>query len=411
MRNLPESAAIKLELLFSGVRYTPALGEAAEGALPNYYPYRFAEGEEDPTGSGQAVIPYLMSLDDDTLIRVKGNHESLWSVEGDGAGGYVLVRDGELGRGVRFQQMPDWMTQSCEDGTPMARVGASLHGDMLVVNPTPGCQYFPARRQFGRRMRCAFCLYGKPADWQASLGQSIDEPLLPDWALRRLQETVSAAVASGEVRHVYLVGGSMVDPNEEAARYLQLARAMREGCSDIPYLTCGSSALPDEALEELRGEGLVDGVCFNLEVFGRDLFELVCPGKAHSVGYEGWIASLERAVDLFGEGNVYSAMVSGIELEPRYGDMSVDDALDRAEVGVAMLLERGIHSILSLYWPLQERGSEKLLSSLRSYFAELHLRAERLRRERNSRFNEIFMCHRCSYMQLECDLDRLPGCS
>jgi hypothetical protein len=410
MIELPASVALKLDLLFEGIRYTSALGQGAEGALPNYYPYRFAEGEEDPTGTGQAAIPYLLTLDDETLIRIKGNHESPYFIDRDDQGRFFLEHDkGGDPWGLTFEPLPEWMSQECSDGTLMGRTGVSLHGDMLVVNPAPGCQYWPARKQHGRRMRCAFCLYGQPAPYHAALGQEIDNPLLPDWSIRRLQETVAAAVASGTIRHVYLVSGSMMDWEDEARRYLQISRALREGVKNLPYVACGSGALPDHALRTMRDEELVDGVCFNLEVFGADLFEKICPGKTVSVGYDRWLESLERSVELWGVGNVYSAMVAGIELEPRFAGLTVDEAVRRALDGADDLLSRGILPIFSLYWPLYGKGAEELLSNLRDYFGQVHLGYAELRRKHGRYFDPAFMCHRCAYMQLECDLDRAPA--
>ena len=407
MNELPRSVALKLDLLFEGIRFTKALGDASEGALPNFYPYKFAEGEEDPTGEGQAVIPYLLTLEDGTLIRIKGNHESPYRVDRDEDGRFLLVHDdGGDPWPLSFEPLPSWMGSECSDGTPMSRTSVSVHGDMLVVNPAPGCQYWPALKTFGHRKRCAFCLYGKPAEYHKALGQEIDNPLLPDFALRRIADTVDAAAATGTVRHVYLVSGSMVDWEDEARRYIQISRALRERCGELPYVTCGSGALPDHALETLHQEKLVDGVCFNLEVFGEDLFAQICPGKTHSVGYGPWIGSLEKAVSLWGTGNVYTAMVAGVELEPRYGGLSVEEACRRSLESTDDLLSRGILPIFSLYWPLYGKAPEQLLVNLRDYFARVHLGYAELREKHGLAFNHDFMCHRCAYMQLECDLDR-----
>ena len=46
MNLLTGSARLKLDLMFDGLRYSRALGAAAEHAFPNYYPYRFQPGEE-----------------------------------------------------------------------------------------------------------------------------------------------------------------------------------------------------------------------------------------------------------------------------------------------------------------------------------------------------------------------------
>ena len=86
-------SAMKLDLMFDGIRYTEALGEAAAHAYPNYYPYRFQKGEPDPTGQGKVEIPYLVTLPDETLIRVKGSFESPWHVAGDRSSGYKLINE------------------------------------------------------------------------------------------------------------------------------------------------------------------------------------------------------------------------------------------------------------------------------------------------------------------------------
>ena len=87
MNSLPDSARLKLDLMFEGIRYSEALGAAAEHAFPNFYPYRFQPGEANPTGKAKVTIPYLMSLQDGTLIRVKGNGSSSRRVTRSGASG------------------------------------------------------------------------------------------------------------------------------------------------------------------------------------------------------------------------------------------------------------------------------------------------------------------------------------
>jgi len=406
---LPFPVDLKLDLLFEGIRYSPALGQAAAAAQPNFYPYRFRPDEQHRTPDGQAPIPYLLDLQDDTLVRIKGNHASPYVVAQSAGEGYELQHDQGLflPQAVRFEPRLEWMRGTCSDGTPMAAAGVSAHGDMLVVNPAPACQYFVAPKRNGRSLRCAFCLYGRPDRRAAALGQKIDEPLLPAATLARMQEVVRAAIAEGGVRHVYIVAGSMLDWEDEAARYLQLACALRDGCPDIPYLACGSGALPKAAVRRLATDNLVDGVCFNLEVFGAALFERICPGKNHSVGYDRWLASLEQAVERFGAGNVYSAMVTGIELEPEYDPPPLARAVETCLSGAEDLLGRGVLPIFSLYWPLHGADDAAKLSRLREYFAAVNLGYGKLRRSAGLKVNPAFMCHRCSYMQLECDLDRV----
>lgn len=402
---LEGSPALKTAVMFEGIRYTEALGAAAAHSLPNYYPYRFQAGEHDPTGSGKATIPYLINTADGTLIRVLGNGRSRWSVTGSRDQGYRLRHD-DAGAAldIRFEPLHRWMQSETQDGFPMARAGVSTHGDMLVVNVAPGCEYF-LHKVNGKAMRCTFCSYGAPDQRTAHLGQRAGQVAIPELTLTRMQEAVRAVVAETEIRHIYLVGGSLTDPVAEGERFLRLARAVREAnVGGIP-VALGSGALPDEVLARFHREQLVDSVCFNLEVWSERLFAAVCPGKHAYVGYDRWIAALEAAVGLWGRCRVYSAMVAGIELEPEYA-MEWEAAADLAVRGVEDLCGRGIIPIYSLYWPVGGKERSDYESRLRNYFERLALSYLEIRRRHDLRIWDGFMCHRCAYMQIECDLDR-----
>jgi len=399
------SPQLKLDVMFEGIRYTDALGAAADHSLPNYYPYRFKAGEPDPTGQGKATIPYLINLPDGTLIRILGNGDSGWSVDGDAERGYTLHHDhrGTEFVGIAFEPLHRWMHGKTSDGFPMARAGVSTHNDMLVVNVAPGCEFF-LHKHDGVSMRCRFCSYGAPDERTAHLGQVTGQVEIPDTTLARMQEAIEAVMSETEIRHIYLVGGSLTDGAEEGRRFLQLARAVREANIGSVPVTLGSGAIPDDRLQQFHEEALVDSVCFNLEVWSEPLFAKVCPGKHRYVGYQRWIESLEKAVSLWGPGRVYSAMVAGIELEPEYG-MDWRQAADTAIAGARDLCERGILPIYSLYWPVGGRDRTDYQSSLRNFFERLNLEYYDIRRNLGLEIWDGFMCHRCAYMQLECDLE------
>ncbi len=401
---LPASAGLKLDLMFEGLRYTEALGAAAAHAYPNFYPYRFEKGEPDPTGKGKADIPYLLRTTDGTTLRIQGSGRSRWYVDGSQASGYTLHCDGEAaGVSVDFEPLPDWMTREI-DGLPMAQAGVSLHSDMAVINVAPGCEYFLHKRD-GKNLRCSFCAYGAPDERTRHLGQEAGQVAIPEVTLARMQRTLEAAIAEGDIRHVYLVGGSLPDWRDEGERFLQLARSVQEVVDHRIPVTLGSGALPADQLEQFKAENLVDAACFNLEVWSEDLFSRVCPGKHTFVGYSRWIESLEHAVRIFGRGRVYSAMVAGIELEPDYG-MTPEAATELVVAGARDLCSRGIVPIYSLYWPVGGRGHPDYLSRLRNFFETLNIEYHNLRQEYGLGIWDGFMCHKCAYMQLECDVDR-----
>ena len=395
------------------MRWTSALSEAMSFAAPNFYPYRFGPDEAalDPSGTGKAVMPYLMTLQDGTLIRLKGNPTSAWRIEGPDAGGaYSLWHDGTptaLRTQVSFDPKPSWSGQHTSDGTPLSAVGVDFHGEMLVVNVAPGCQYFTSRPASGKgNLKCTFCGYGRPDDRMAALGQTIDQTDLAPHTSVRLREALRVAKSDGRMRHVYLVGGSMIDWAEEGRRFLDLARLVREEVGDSAYIALGSGALPTEQLEQFHAEGLVDGACFNLEVWGHELFKSVCPGKEQFIGWNRWLESLYAASSLWGREHTFTAMVGGVELEPEHGGYPVDAAIANAMEGTRTLLDNGVTPVWSLYWPLWGADHPERLAELRRYFEELNLAYAELRRSMGVVVNPDFLSHKSAYMQLECDMDR-----
>jgi hypothetical protein len=170
-------------------------------------------------------------------------------------------------------------------------------------------------------------------------------------------------------------------------------------------VSLGSGALPADMIERFHDEGLVENVCFNLEVWSEPLFAKICPGKNRYVGYARWIEALERAVALWVRGRVYTAMVAGIELEPEHG-LDWEQAAALAIRGADDLCGRGIIPIYSIYWPLGGRDHPHYYARLRSYFERLNGAYYALRQRHGLAIWDGFMCHRCAYMQLECDVDR-----
>ena len=405
MTSLTGSPALKVQVMCEGIRYTDALGRAAMHSMPNFYPYRFKAGEPDPTGKGLATIPYLINTRDGTEIRVLGSGDSPWHVEGDRERGYLLVDD-RSGQSVpiEFEPLDPWMTQTTADGLPLAKAGLQTHGDMLVINVAPGCEYFLHKHE-GESMRCAFCAYGAPDERTAHLGQVTGRVEIPQQTLERMAEGLHAIVRQTTIRHIYLVGGSLTDGRKEGERFLQLARFLkRENRYGIP-VALGSGAIPDDQIEQFRREELVDFVCFNLEMWSEALFAKVCPGKNRYVGYPRWIEALETAVRVFGRGRVYSAMVAGIELDPEHG-LSWQEAARTALEGAEDLCRRGVIPIYSLMWPSGGKDRPDYHERIRGYFETLNLGYQQVRRKHGLHVSEGFMCHRCAYMQLECDLDR-----
>jgi hypothetical protein len=300
--------------------------------------------------------------------------------------------------------MRPWLTQKTVDGLPFSQAGVTTHGDMLVINVAPGCEYF-LHKHDGQSMRCAFCAYGAPDERTKHLGQVTGQVEIPEPTLERMREALNAVIGQTEIRHIYLVGGSLTDWRKEGERFLQLARFVKQANTRGIPVALGCGAIPDDLIAQFHAEQLVQFVCFNLEMWSEPLFAKVSPGKQRYVGYQRWIASLETAVRHWGRGNVYSAMVAGIELEPEHG-LEWQDAAGLALQGAEDLCRRGVLPIYSLVWPSGGRQRPDYHARIRSYFEALITGYQAIRHQHGLSISDGFMCHRCAYMQLECDLDR-----
>ena len=404
MITLTDSPALKVQVMCEGIRYTEALGRAALHSMPNYYPYRFKPGEHDPTGKGVVTIPYLINTTDGTEVRIMGNGDSPWHVEGDRQQGYVLVDDrSDSSMPIEFEPLRPWMTQKTRDGLPFAQAGVTTHGDMLVINVAPGCEYF-LHKQDGVSMRCGFCSYGAPDERTTPLARKLVRSKFRPRRSSACEGAERGDRSDGDPPH--LPRGRLAHGRaKEGERFLQLARFVKQANTRRIPVALGSGAIPDDLIGQFHSERLVQHVCFNLEMWSEPLFAKVCPGKNRYVGYHRWIEALETAVRYWGRGNVYSAMVAGIELEPEHG-LEWEQAASLALEGAEDLCRRGIIPIYSLVWPVGGRQRPDYHARIRSYFETLCAGYQAIRRRHRLTVAETFMCHRCAYMQLECDLDR-----
>ena len=240
------------------------------------------------------------------------------------------------------------------------------------------------------------------------LGQEQGRADLDAELLERMSEVLAVAAASGEARHVYITGGSMLGAEDEARRFVPVIEAVRRAVGDRLRVTCGSGAVKRGDLQRYHDAG-ADSCCFNLETWDAGTFRAVCPGKQHYVGLDHWIQSLLDAVDIFGKGNVGSAFVAGVELRPPAPGMSASQMLASVKGGGGFLLDHGIVPLYSPLWPVEGTvyGQNDGISP--ELFLELEWQAFQLRAERQFPVPEWLICPGCSYMLLEVDFDRAFG--
>lgn len=404
--NSPDCVRLKAALLFYGVQFDRLLAEAGKWAFPNFMPYHLPPGEAPFEGQRRIAIPYLFRMEDDTQVRIRIKDESPFSLEcsADDRWFHILANGQRVAR-TTFEPRLGWVDKLTSDGTPMRSTGLSQHGEMLVLNVAPGCEYFVAPGANETRtenLSCSFCLYGLPDKRMEPLGQELYQISLPDETYLRVIEACQDP--NTQAKQLYMVGGSMLNPADEGRRFVELAKALNDaGLCERYYVACGSGAIPKDAMVELKDLG-VRGACFNLEVWDAKAFARVCPGKSKFVGRDTWLRALEDAVDVFGPNQVMTAFVGGVELEGDEG-MTPEDALKSAQEAGEYLIPRGIQPVYSLHWRTTgaNRGQEPVYSL--PLFLQINESLAALRRKHKMPMNQEFLSKRGAYMQLEPDYD------
>jgi hypothetical protein len=321
----------------------------------------------------------------------------------EGSGFALYDSDRRLCR-MGFDQAHKWQSFRTSDGLSHFEAGVEQLGDMLVVNLAPGCEYFRAKDAEGNSMRCTFCAYGRFGERSEALLQVKGRTSIDSTTLSRLGEVLRAAADSGEARHVYLTGGSVLGPEHEVERFLPIVETARKAVGDRLRVTCGSGAVDRDGSRRLRDAG-ADSCCFNLETWDAATFEVVCKGKATYTGRQRWIDGLLGAVDVFGAGNVASAFVAGVELLPPAPPMSRERMLESILEGAEFLMTHGIMPVYSPLWPVDGTGYKPQDGLSPELYLKLELALYRIRERLGFPVPSWLICRHCSYMLLEVDFD------
>ena len=172
---------------------------------------------------------------------------------------------------------------------------------------------------------------------------------------RQVAEAYKIARAAGTGNHFRITGG-FVPERRELEYYLDVADAIKETYDSFYGVAVVGAPADLSVLPKYKEAGFAN-ISTNIEVWDRNLFAAVCPGKdKRNGGWQHWVDSLEASVEIFGKGNVHSTIVGG--LEPRESTLE----------GIEYLASKGVVCHFSAFRP--EKGTA--LEGYRSPEASFH---------------------------------------
>ncbi len=133
-----------------------------------------------------------------------------------------------------------------------------------------------------------------------------DRPLLKN--PHQVSEAYHLVRQAGLANHLRITGG-FVPEYRELEYYLDVADAIHANYEAFKGVAVIRAPHDPSMLEKYKEIGYSD-LSHNLEVWDKNLFAFICPGKGE---LKHWVESLEAAVEIFGWGNVHSNFVGGLD--------------------------------------------------------------------------------------------------
>ncbi len=260
-------------------------------------------------------------LPNNTLVNVPYGDEftkvSPYVLKSEGGRFYIAHGAGKVP--VKIVPTPEFYKHSTSTGVPFSEIG-TLHGSYVVITPSLKCELF------NQDAKCRYCAVNFDAGDPVKT-YSVDEVL----------ETVEAVLKDGMSEIIYLSIG-FTEGEDGGIKFLTpYIEAIKKHFNCLVAV----EALPpktNEWIDETYAVG-ADSVLYNLEIFDEELFKVISPGRAKSIGRDRYIEALKYAAGVFPNGTVASHLVLG--LEPPGSTCA----------GIDMLTSIGVVPIVPIYRP------------------------------------------------------------
>lgn len=275
----PDLVSLLAEVQSRGVRVEEVLEARSGGAGPSDAGMVYIEGSP-------VTFPYISEFVDESPFVIRRED-----------GGWGLYRDDVRLASADVPPRPRFYELSTADGIPYWQI-ALLHLDSLASTVIQTCIYW------GNEDQCAFCAIERSLE----AGRTI-----PVKKPEVLAEVAKAAKELDHVVDVTLTTGTTRGPDKGALYVARCAHAIKEA-TGLPVQA--QFEPPDDlsVLDAVKELG-VDTVGIHVESMDQAVLDRVAPAKART-GVEGYFACWERAVELFGPGQVTTYVILGMGEDP-----------------------------------------------------------------------------------------------
>lgn len=386
--DVPRSIIIKTDAVRLGVRFSKSALKVASDLDIQFKGYFLFSQDIGHEAVHEEGIPnFIVLKHDDTIIQTRLNPHSPYFIDWT-EGKFVFCDETGVVEEVYFSPAPKWLSKTLEDGTPLQAIAQPIGFDNMAVCFDFYCEYWIKNEQ------CLFCDIGSHLREKKRRGEKVITRLKPE----QVAKTLAIAFSEKGYRHGCYTSGSILrkrDGKSETEWFCDFLNAIREEAgTNFQPAWFQIVAKPKDEIKMLHETGIAV-LCLNLEVWDERLFNIICPGKARTVGREEWIKRMFDAVDIFGKGYIMSNFVIGVEMAQPFGFKDARAAVKSTLGGFEYLMQHGVLPKLDM-WAM-EPGSALAgqQPAPLEYYLELEKGFLELRHKYNFTFPYRTLCRGC----------------
>jgi hypothetical protein len=353
--DLPFEAIVKTAMLRSGIRFTrKALEFCAEKKAKSYFIFSFDHvTQAELSELEKHAVPEEIALTDGaydlarTIVSVRLDPKSDFLIDLNTETNALELKIGEeTFCQVGTQDKPKYYSQALKNGKPVSDITPTIEwGYLIYLTAFRLCQYW------GNKEECQFCDINENYRQQKKERSYTGIKTMPE-ILEALQ--IIHDNDENKASTCYTVTGGSVttelEGKNEGAFYAQYAAAIEE---KFPGRWIGKAvvqALPLDEVKLLKDSGY-QIYHPNYEVWDKELFAKVCPGKESYVGRDEWIKRIVDSAEVFGPENVIPNFVAGVEMAKPYGFTDIEKAIASSQEGLDYFMSQGISPRFTLWCP------------------------------------------------------------
>jgi len=242
-------------------------------------------------------LPDDFCLPDGTVVQFRYNSKSPYRVKME-AGKLALFLNDELICALEWIKRPDFYTRQTTEGNDMVKVGQIGGRDCLFFCYQNYCAHFSCNKQ------CSFCNLVRTSQVYNSVMKKKE--------ISDIGEVAKAAWSEGDVKHMLLTGGCFSHEKEiGVVSDIMASIRLHTGLDRVPGVILPSPAKGDN-IKRYYETG-IKAIGYSMEIWDEKLYNALCPGKSENTSHAEFLDSIKTAVNVFGAGNVFVALVMGLE--------------------------------------------------------------------------------------------------